>query len=177
MKRSAARVFPSQRSTLARKEWIITETLTVMAAATARAAIVTALRCRERTRCWEANRTIQPGPVATRTKSRTTNGTRREKPAMRNPTAAKPRSRPPWRSASQERTNARRRHATPHGAQPRAESAPSPMEPWRKTTAGSHEAASRAGLQAARSEAPNPQAKARAICRGVIWTRSMLTSA
>ena len=48
-------VWPIQRSTLARKEWIMTVTLTVMATAAASAATVIVLRCRERTR-WLAIR-------------------------------------------------------------------------------------------------------------------------
>ena len=178
MKRSATSVLPSQTVTLARKEWIITETLTVMATATANAAMVTAFRCRERPRCWAARRTIQPGPRTKPTKRFTDAGTSNEKPAINKATEAKPRNFPPPWSAPQESPAERRRATVPQIPQWRDSwKKESPRDPGRRTRAGSQAAASAAGRHAARSEAPRPTAKAKRTWEGARTGRSMVTKA
>ncbi len=112
-------------STLARNEWIMTDTPTVMATAAMSAAMVRELRCIARTRLREARRHAVPrGRCETRRDkalpaSAVAEGTRKANPVRTKNAAAKPSCAGPVCNASHDEATARARHATPQASQRR----------------------------------------------------------
>ena len=177
MNRSATNVFSSQVATLARNEWIITETLTVIAAATASAAMVTALRWSERTRCCTPSLIIQLRNLISLHPPTTAAGTPNEVPAIRNPIEAKPRYFPPPRNAAHALKAASRSNPRPGRSHfPDRKANAVIAEPGWRMSAGLQAAASDAGCHDATSEAQVPTANASATCDGVMASRPILTS-